>query len=140
MLTPPPPSSNPEQPDRRKRATVILERNGTLLLTVSRKGLVLLPGGGIHAHELPIAAAARELYEETGLEATCLTLLFLHESSRNFHWVYQAVAPGEPVAGDDAHQLMFLDRPATESVHNLSPATRAILAEYEALGLSTTGP
>lgn len=48
---------------KRKRATVIVEVDGAILLTETRKGLVLLPGGGFNRGELAIAAAARELHE-----------------------------------------------------------------------------
>lgn len=50
--------------NKRLRASVIVEIAGKILLTVNRKNLVMLPGGGVDGNELPIAAAARELYEE----------------------------------------------------------------------------
>ena len=52
------------------RATIIVRVNGLILLVVARNGLTLLPGGRVNRGELPISAAARELYEETGLKAT----------------------------------------------------------------------
>jgi 8-oxo-dGTP pyrophosphatase MutT (NUDIX family) len=116
---------------KRERATVIVEVEGAILLTVSRSGLVLLPGGGIDPKELPIMGAARELFEETGLEATSLRLLFSHESSTTFHRVYQASAIGTGLAGDDAYKLVLLNGPAANSILNLSPATRTILSKYE---------
>lgn len=71
--------------NKRLRATVIVEIAGNVLLTVNRNKLVMLPGGGVDRNELPIAVAARELYEETDLMATSLTELFRYESHTNFH-------------------------------------------------------
>jgi 8-oxo-dGTP diphosphatase len=112
---------------KRERATVIVEVDSAILLTVSRRGLVLLPGGEIDPDEVPISAAASELFEETGLEATSLRLLFRYESDTNFHRVYQAIAVGTPVAGDDASRLVLLNERVLTSTLNLSPATRIIL-------------
>lgn len=117
---------------KRPRATVIVLKEEGVLLAGDASGLVLLPGGGVDHGELPIAAAARELYEETGLVATSLQFLFHHESPTNLHHVYFCEAEGVPVAADDAEHLVYLVQPAMESPLNLSPATRMILARFEA--------
>jgi len=117
---------------KRLRATVIVRMEEGVLLAGDSSGLILLPGGGVDHGELPIAAAARELHEETGLVATALQFLFHHESPTNLHHVYYCEAKGNPTAADDAETLLFLDQPATESPLNLSPATRTILTRFEA--------
>ena len=119
--------------NKRVRATVIVEIAGKVLLTVTRKKLVMLPGGGVDRNELPIAAAARELYEETRLLATSLTELFKYESHTNFHWVFLAKAKGNPIASDDAVSLVFINGSAKVSSLNLSPATREILVMFDSI-------
>lgn len=116
---------------KRSRATVIVRMEEGVLLAGDSSGLVLLPGGGVDHGELPIAAAARELHEETGLIAISLRFLFHHESPTNLHHVYYCEAEGDPVAADDAEHLVYLVQPAMESPLNLSPATRTILTRFE---------
>lgn len=118
-------------PPKRRRATVIVQLGNGILLAADKSGLILLPGGGIGAGELQIAAAARELHEETGLVAHQLCYLFHHISLSNEHHVFHAEASGTPVAADDAEALLFLRSPAAVSPLKLSPATRAILIRFE---------
>ena len=112
------------------RATIIVRVNGLILLVVARNGLTLLPGGRVPRGALPISAAARELYEETGLVATSLSYLFEYESFSNLHHVFFVEACGEAVAADDAVRLEYLSG-SVNAVHvNMSPATRAIIAKF----------
>ncbi len=90
---------------KRQRATIIVELDGSILLVENRGGLVLLPGGGVHADESRLQAAARELAEETRLVAQSLLFLFEHESATNRHAVFWAAASGTALAGDDATAL-----------------------------------
>lgn len=79
---------SPKVTSKKKRATVIVETPQGFLLTQNKKGLWLLPGGGVERHELPISAAIRELYEETKLEAQQIQFLFEHESRFYMHHVF----------------------------------------------------
>ena len=54
-----------------------------------------LPGGGVNRNEPSIAAAARELYEETGLVCTEIRRLFSYSGTVQAHRVFRAVARGE---------------------------------------------
>jgi len=116
---------------KRSRATVIVEFTDGILLVGDKSGYVLLPGGGVDQGELPIAAAARELYEETGLLATSLQYLFNHVSQANHHHVFLARAEGIPAAADDAECLIYLAGNAADTPLELSHATRAILVRYQ---------
>jgi 8-oxo-dGTP pyrophosphatase MutT (NUDIX family) len=93
----------------RQRASAIVIRGGKILLVRDRdRPSFALPGGGIDGGELPIAAIARELYEETTLVATSVTYLFQHGGKRNNHHVFQVVAEGEVSVANDLHVEEFV--------------------------------
>lgn len=115
---------------KRFRATVIVDAAEGILLTETRNRMVLFPGGGINPAEPPIAAAGRELFEETGLEATSLIFLFEHESQSTQHYVFSAATRGNAKARDDAVRVFYIRESEVESTINMSPATRTILLRF----------
>lgn len=123
-------SSTTSRASKRQRSTVILKVGDAILLTETHGGKILLPGGAIGRRELPIAAAARELMEETGLVATTITFLFEHESVSTFHHVFFASAPGTPVARDDAARILYSGLKTNDTQLNMSPATRDIVRKF----------
>lgn len=100
---------------QRLAAYALVQRDGEVLLTRNsargpHPGVWTLPGGGVGHGEPPQAAVAREVREETGLEAAVGDLVGIHdehftgtaphgreEDFHGVHLVYSAtVAPGDP--------------------------------------------
>ena len=81
---------------KRNRATALVFREGRLLLVRERGAKHWsLPGGGMKKGEDPVAAAVRELDEETRLTAQSATYLFHYESPSQHHHVCRLFAEGE---------------------------------------------
>jgi len=121
---------------KRQRAKVIVEVDGSILLVETHAGLVLLPGGGVNQGETPIAVVARELNEETGLEANLLFKLFNLESKTTYHNVFYAITlVGMPVAKDDAVRLHYINGLPSSSKLNISTATIEILNGFYEMDL-----
>ena len=110
----------------RRRATLILRRDGrVLLLRDIGRDFYALPGGGIDRDEPPIVAAARELHEETGLEATSIKYLFNHLGKRTDHHVYAVEAEGEiTIQDDEIESFAWWD---TQDDTRVAPHVRQIL-------------
>ena len=120
----------------RRRATLILRRDGrVLLLRDIERPFYALPGGGIDGDELPIVAAARELHEETGLEATAIKYLFNHRGKYNDHHLYEAEADGDiTVQEDEIESFAWWDGQDDTPV---APHVRAILEQLAELDEAT---
>ena len=109
---------------------------GELLLirnSYGRTHLFVLPGGGIGRRETPEAAAARELREETGLEAQELRFVSTHanraEGKRDTVHLFTARVEGVPRAdGFELQEARFF--PLDSLPENVSKATRRRIREH----------
>jgi 8-oxo-dGTP diphosphatase len=79
----------------RKRGVAVVLRQGKVLLVKDRgKNKYSLPGGGVHDNERSYQAAARELYEETGLRAKKLTYFGSFNGAVSEHKAFLTEAEG----------------------------------------------
>jgi 8-oxo-dGTP diphosphatase len=76
-----------------------------------------VPGGRVEAGETLAEAVVRELLEETGIEGVCNDLIgWVERIGDDSHYVIldfrvDVLEPGEPVAGDDAAEAMWVPLP-----------------------------
>jgi 8-oxo-dGTP diphosphatase len=91
-----PATPSQENTRRRRRATAVVVRHGKYLLVRDRgRSHYSLPGGGIERGEPALAAAAREIYEETGLTPVKAEFLFTHRGTVNEHQVIRVDVDGQ---------------------------------------------
>jgi 8-oxo-dGTP diphosphatase len=93
------------------------DRPGRPVVLVARRNPPLgwaIPGGFVDVGETIEHAAVRELKEETGLEIVDLSLLGVYSDpnrdprGHTVSVVFVAAAVGEPVAGDDAAEVLVV--------------------------------
>ena len=108
---------------------VLLIRRGK----APRAGEWSLPGGRIEPGERAVDAAIRELKEETGVEARIGGLIdvvdgLFPEIERHYvlidYWAEWLA--GEPVAGDDAAEALFVSREEAMTMLNWSETRRIV--------------
>lgn len=95
----------------RKRGVALVIRHGKVLL-VRDKGRkhYSLPGGGVRHDERSYQAAARELYEETGLRAKKITWLGSFKGAVSEHKAYLIEADGHiHLRGGELSSYMWWD-------------------------------
>jgi len=129
----------PEWP--RPAASAVVFRGATVLIVERGKGgmsgLWSLPGGHIEPGETARAAAARELFEETGLTVTLNGLVDVHDviirNSEGFlvaHYVLSVFwgrsEEGVPVAATDVRDARFV-APGDTDGYRMTPGAQAII-------------
>ena len=127
-------------------ASACVWRGSKVLLIERAKpplGMWSLPGGHVEPGELAVAAAERELLEETGLSASLDHFAGLYEVIRHdatgaliFHYAiacYAGLAPeGEAIAASDARSLRWV-HPDELGGLNLAPHIAEAVARARAL-------
>ena len=97
----------------RRRGTAVVVRNGKVLLVRDKgKSRFSLPGGGIKQGEPAVSAAARELYEELGLDAIGVKRVPKcdFKGSTSEHRVCLIEASGEPhLRGHELDKFIWWD-------------------------------
>jgi 8-oxo-dGTP diphosphatase len=126
----------------RPAASAAIFRDGLVLLVERGKGALpgtwSLPGGHVEPGERALAAALREVGEETGVEAEILGLTDVHdvlirgaEGQLTAHYVLSVYfgrwVRGEPVASGDVVTARFVRRDALGG-YRLTPGAQPIIA------------
>ncbi len=117
--------------DPKVAATVLIERNGALLLVRRSidpgRGLWCFPGGYVDFAEDPVVAAIRECREEVGLNVENLRLLDVSFNGRVIVITYTAdrFEPEAPIPGDDADLAEWFSPPDLPPIA-FEAVTRAI--------------
>lgn len=74
----------------KRRATVIYRRDEQILFVRKRKSKWNLPGGRVEKGETPMAAALREMAEETGLAFDQLAYVSAYTENAVIHFLFEA--------------------------------------------------
>lgn len=136
------------QPDRRPIActgAIVWRGNEVLLIRrgkAPRKGEWSIPGGRIEFGEMMRYAAMREVREETGCEVEIAGLCDVVDSvlegihavliDFNARWI-----SGEPVAGDDATEAVFVKFEDVKKYVTWNETLRVIKLSAQQMGISS---
>ncbi|MCG2634916.1 MAG: NUDIX hydrolase [Gammaproteobacteria bacterium] len=135
------PDSQTKQPQPAVGVIVFDDQQRVLLVQRGRPpalGLWSVPGGKVHFGESLAEACHREVLEETGLavESGALIYHFEHMDAERHYvvldFVARLLAPGQPVAGDDASAARWValdDLQALPTTANLEAVVRLARSE-----------
>ena len=110
-----------------RRGTAIVETANGFLLTRTKDGLFLLPGGKSEKGEPRIVTSIRELKEETNLDAQTVIFLFVHESEYYSHKVFYIQAEGNLRPRNEIDEINFSD---LVSQHTITKSSREIIERF----------
>jgi ADP-ribose pyrophosphatase YjhB (NUDIX family) len=120
---------------KRRRGTAIVDTDKGILVVSDGEDFIL-PGGGANSNESRRVAAARELYEETGLIATGVQYLFTYEGGpwkaknghmlRNTHKVFLVEAKGVAVPKGEIKRIGYYK----DNNLNIGQGTQDIIESY----------
>jgi 8-oxo-dGTP diphosphatase len=131
----------------RPAASAAIFRDSRVLIAERGKGAMAgiwsLPGGHIEPGERAMAAALREVKEETGIDAELLGLADVHDvlirndsGDLTAHYVIAVYfgrwLGGEPVAGEESRDARFVSFDQLETF-NMTPGALAIIARARTL-------
>lgn len=148
---PPEALKRPEWP--RPAASAIIFRGATVLIVERAKGALpgtwSLPGGHIEPGERARDAAARELFEETGLTVTLEGLVDVHDAifrdsdgTLRAHYVLSVFwgrsEEGMPVAATDVRDARFVAIGDVDS-YRMTPGAQAIIRRAYAWSIEALG-
>lgn len=116
---------------------LILDGKKRFLLTLEKKGLWDLPGGGLNFGEKPLKCLAREIKEEMGLEVIYINerpSYFITAHYPNGYWkahiIYEAKIKNlRFIPSDECIEIRFFTK-AEASEENLQPAVKKFIKEY----------
>lgn len=102
---------------------VVNKKDQVLILKRSKKGsfpgLWSLPGGKAEPGELPEETAIREVEEETKIQLTQDSLLFLHKTingEKDFYFFWSKVHDPKPVIDNEHDDWLWVDKTEVERV------------------------
>ncbi|VWD08012.1 NUDIX hydrolase [Burkholderia aenigmatica] len=122
--------SLPESNDApvKERATVVCCQGPRVLLVARAASRWALPGGTIKTGELPLEAAHRELWEETGLVGLDLTYFMHFGGLAKMHHVFigELSVDQEPQANNEIAQCKWFRRDAVDKIRASIPTKKII--------------